>query len=545
MQIGPACQQALQIQYVGFDDLIGDVATLLFHRSVPAIAGRTEPIACLCQSRRLSVRSTTTPLSARLVAIMGLLVCGIFAGMIAVSLWQARQDAWKQASRVADNLVLLVNRDIQRHFDVFTVTLKGLRHYVDVENVLRDPHRLQRVLAIAAEGAVNASSIYMLDASGRVIAESDSLEPRGVDLSDRDYFQVQRDRTDAGIFLSAPYRSRLADGAPSLILSMRVTDRDGRFAGVLALAFRLSYMAELFQSLEANPGDIISLVNTTGRMLVRVPSWKADGDMGTDISGSENFRRMMVGTSGDFIGRSLIDGVPRYYHYEHIPSFPLVVTVGLGVQDIFADWRRRAWLAGSATFALCVLVIVASFLLRREIIARARADAELRRLSETDGLTGIANRRSFDDHLTTEWKRARRTAEPLSLLMIDADRFKTLNDRFGHARGDEVLKVIARLCAANARRPTDLAARYGGEEFAVILPDTTLEAARDIAEAIRRDVAVEASKAEAMTTVSIGVASSNMVADTDPVALIRVADAALYIAKTNGRNRVEAPAASR
>ncbi|MGU3494820.1 diguanylate cyclase [Xanthobacteraceae bacterium A53D] len=444
-----------------------------------------------------------------------------------------------QASRSADNLVLLVNRDIQRHFDIFTVTLRGLRHYLELEGVLQDPERLQRALAAAADGAIDVSSINVLDTDGRVIAESARLIPSDLDLSDRDYFQIQRDRAYAGIHLSAPYRSRADRGVPSLVLSARITDKAGAFLGVLALAFRLTYVGELFQSLERNPGDIISLINTKGIMLVRMPSWNADGDMGLDISGSESFRQMASDKSGAFVARSLIDGVPRYYHFERISDLPLIVTVGLGLPDIFAQWRQRAWIIGSAAGLICLTVLGASLLLRRAIIARNLADTALRRLSETDGLTGIANRRRFDEHLALEWGRAKRTGGALSLLMIDADRFKGINDRFGHAQGDEVLKVVARICGEGARRPADLAARYGGEEFALILPETAVDTARAIAEGIRAAMEREAQRAEAMTTVSVGVATLRPKAGGEVAGLVAEADHALYRAKANGRNRVE------
>ncbi|GGF49896.1 deoxyribonuclease [Azorhizobium oxalatiphilum] len=484
------------------------------------------------------VAAAPVPRSARLVVVVACLVSALFSGLIALSLWQARQDAWAQASRAADNLLLLVNRDIQRHLDVFGVTLKGLRHFMEMENVFTDRDRLHRVLAIAAEGTLDVSSIYVLDPQGQILAQSNHDTASPAVFGDREYFIVHRDRPDAGLFVSLPYRSRLDHGVPSLVMSARLSDKSGAFAGVVAIAVRLSYLSDLFQSLDKNASDVVSLIHRDGVMMVRVPSLRNDGDMGADVSGAPTFREMSRAERGVFIGKSLLDGVPRYYHFEHIPDFPLIVTVGLGISDLFADWRRRAIVAGGSTALLCLALITASLLLRREIIARAKVDAELKRLSDTDGLTGIANRRRFDEHLDAEWRRAQRSGMPLSLLMIDADKFKLLNDRFGHARGDEVLKIIARTAADSLHRPADLAARYGGEEFSTILPDTDLPAALALAETIRAAIEVLAREQEAMTTVSLGVATLRPGAGQAPVELITAADGALYRAKEEGRNRV-------
>ncbi|HRP98322.1 MAG TPA: diguanylate cyclase [Rhodocyclaceae bacterium] len=173
------------------------------------------------------------------------------------------------------------------------------------------------------------------------------------------------------------------------------------------------------------------------------------------------------------------------------------------------------------------------------------ANRELTRLSAVDGLTGIANRRCFDDTLRREWRRAARRGAPLSLLLADIDHFKEYNDRYGHQRGDDCLKAVARELAARLNRPSDLVARYGGEEFAVILPETDADGAWRVAEALRRaiqasEIAHEGSSTESLVTISIGVAATVPAGadSTGMAALLRRADEALYEAKRGGRNRV-------
>jgi diguanylate cyclase (GGDEF)-like protein len=169
----------------------------------------------------------------------------------------------------------------------------------------------------------------------------------------------------------------------------------------------------------------------------------------------------------------------------------------------------------------------------------------LRELADSDALTGLANRRRFEDTLTFEYERARRSGLPFSLILLDVDYFKKFNDRYGHVAGDDCLRRVAGAIATGPRRPTDLAARYGGEEFAVILPDTDREGARAVAENIR--LAVETlnmphdDSLTGCVTVSLGVHTSHPATEADttcPLACIEAADRLLYQAKKDGRNCV-------
>jgi diguanylate cyclase (GGDEF)-like protein/PAS domain S-box-containing protein len=168
------------------------------------------------------------------------------------------------------------------------------------------------------------------------------------------------------------------------------------------------------------------------------------------------------------------------------------------------------------------------------------ANRNLHMLASTDGLTGLANRRSFDKALTRELARCARDGLPLALLLVDVDHFKSYNDSYGHQEGDECLKRLSHLLRGMARRPGDVAARYGGEEFAVVLPNTSAEGGQHFAESLR--AAVEAlniphcRSSHGVVTVSIGLACELPIAGSE-AAMLQNADAALYSAKENGRNR--------
>jgi diguanylate cyclase (GGDEF)-like protein len=167
----------------------------------------------------------------------------------------------------------------------------------------------------------------------------------------------------------------------------------------------------------------------------------------------------------------------------------------------------------------------------------------LERLSALDTLTGIANRRRFDDVMRQEWKRAARDGSSLALLFCDIDHFKRFNDTYGHQAGDDCLVRVAQAMEDTLNRPADLAARYGGEEFVGLLVDTDAEGARLLAERVR--VRVEGLEIEhapsdvaAVLTVSLGAAAVVPKAGVRPEDLVNVADKALYAAKQRGRNRV-------
>jgi two-component system chemotaxis family response regulator WspR len=167
---------------------------------------------------------------------------------------------------------------------------------------------------------------------------------------------------------------------------------------------------------------------------------------------------------------------------------------------------------------------------------------ELRRLTNLDGLTGLANRRYFDEYLDAEWQRALRERRELSVLMLDVDHFKPFNDTYGHVAGDEALKRVAATIQASCDRATDLGARYGGEEFSLVLPSTPAGGARLVAEKLRRaieslQIAHSKSSTAPHLTASIGIASMMPDRADGALALLQAADRGLYEAKRLGRNR--------
>lgn len=169
-------------------------------------------------------------------------------------------------------------------------------------------------------------------------------------------------------------------------------------------------------------------------------------------------------------------------------------------------------------------------------------NSRLERLSLCDGLTGINNRRCFDDYLDKEWKRGYREGTPLSLILIDIDNFKDYNDNYGHQEGDSALKKVANELENLVKRPGDLVARYGGEEFAVVLPNTDEIGAEYIAEILRTGIRAlkirnDKSEVDEFITISLGLTTTIPKEHSSAYELIGKADSALYMAKQQGRNR--------
>jgi len=180
----------------------------------------------------------------------------------------------------------------------------------------------------------------------------------------------------------------------------------------------------------------------------------------------------------------------------------------------------------------------------RDMTEHKDLEAKLAALATLDGLTGLANRRHFDERLQEEWARAKRDGTSLALLLIDVDHFKKFNDQYGHQAGDSCLRAVARSLTAQVRRPADLAARYGGEEFALLLPNTDADGCVQIGERVREaihelGILHAMSLPSKLVTVSLGGATNRPAEDTaDCAALIEAADRALYLAKDGGRDRL-------
>ncbi len=255
----------------------------------------------------------------------------------------------------------------------------------------------------------------------------------------------------------------------------------------------------------------------------------------------------MLGAHPEYLAPLVTDAFAAFFFSGLLFRQALLVNAAAVGALFFGGWYHTGIAASMVGFGVHLIInagiaAVAGFAHERSERTRFLEHSLLGEMAARDGLTGLKNRRAFDEHLTRVWQQALRDRRTLGVLMIDADDFKKYNDRYGHQAGDNALKRIARAVEELARRPLDIAARYGGEELVVVLYDMSKEHILELAERVRRTVqelgiAHEASTA-GVITVSVGVGIVSPTLQRSPQGAVQLADQALYQAKQAGRNRV-------
>ena len=488
------------------------------------------------------LRPPSLPARSELLLILGSsLTVTLIVIIVAALLNREHASTVQAAQRATTNITQLINADVLRNVELYDLALEGLIKATTRKDLAQASPDIRHMVQFdQSTAAPFKGEVLLLDANGAVIADSSTLWPTPRNFANRDYFQAHRQNAQAGLFISRPFRIRCnCDQVWRIAFSRRVTGPDGEFAGVAVATMRLAYFDQLFNRLTIGNGSSVNLLNNQGILLAQQPLLERDM-IDKDLSDRPNFKRILREGEGSFRAISAITGTERLYTFTNVGELPLIVVVALASEDVFAPWKRAALLTSGATGVLCIGLLWLTWMLRRELRRRYRAEQVLSELAATDALTGLANRRTLDQRLRLEWDRAQRSTEPLTLLMIDVDHFKAFNDRHGHHGGDEALRTVAQVIANNIRRPADLAARYGGEEFAVVLPDTDAKGAWVIAEHIRSGVEhlPRVAGAEQPITVSIGMSTWDKRSHLSLETLLLHADQALYEAKHTGRNRI-------
>jgi diguanylate cyclase (GGDEF)-like protein len=480
--------------------------------------------------RKLAPHRTTN----RLIAALLLVAVG-FSAVCAAFLVDTRRTAWNTTRDATASLVEALELDILLNIESFDLSLQAV-----VDNVGRPeigqmaPELRQLLLFDRSATARQLEGILVLDEAGHVRFDSRAPDPEPVSRADRDYFEFLRENDTAALHIGRPMVAQ-STGKPVLTLSRRLSHPDGSFAGVVVGGLRLAYFEQMFGSLAIGPDDTITLIDTDGTLLARWP--QREELVGRGINGMQLHRHVAQTHSGSFEINSATDGMNRLIVFSRIGDFPLVLGVGRSTAGIFADWRRYAVAMG----LLLTVLWAGVFHLAVEIRKRGEAQAALAVLATTDDLTGLANRRKFNETLSREWRRAQRDREPLALIKFDADLLKDYNERHGHQAGDRLLQTIGRSMAASVKRATDVAARYGGDEFAILLPATPLDGAVRIAERVRECLAELCFACGIVEgNLSAGIAAMVPEADESDTVLLAAVDQALHRAKETGRNRIEA-----
>ncbi|WP_407115117.1 diguanylate cyclase [Bradyrhizobium sp. LMG 9283] len=470
-------------------------------------------------------------ISAKLLIISSVVTVIGFSAICVNVMLDMRRGEEALARQTLENLATTIESDISRNIEIYDLSLKAVAANMLLPELATVSKPIRHLILFDhATTAKHFGAIQVFDAEGRLTIDASTLDPLPENRSEEDYFKFHRDNPEADLFVSRPMLFR---GAYSIVLSRRISDTDGGFMGVVAGSIRFSYFHELFERLNLDPDDTITVLKRDRTIMMRRPF---DLDIiGTNLNDRQNWKadNLPVGTS--YSGRGPVDPTPRLY-VRSSNSGPLFVVAGKPLAAVFALWEKEAFRIGAVVLALALFVLGSTLVLAREIGRRAEAERKLEEMATTDALTGLKNRRKFDSVIDAEWRRAMRQKAPMALLMIDADHFKAYNDTFGHQAGDQVLVGIAICISDSVSRAGDCAARYGGEEFAVLLPNTSAVDAFKVAETIRLKVQGWSDE-QASTTVSCGIASLVPAAGMDWSILVAAADKALYAAKAGGRNQ--------
>ncbi|WP_193453066.1 sensor domain-containing diguanylate cyclase [Pseudomonas nitroreducens] len=453
---------------------------------------------------------------------------------------QMKQDALAYAHASGKNTLLLVEREFHRDLDVHAQTLLTL------SNVITGPATpdlsqqvLQELVEGHAAGSMHAGTLVVTDAHGQLLVDLNHAGESNRDLSMRDYFTMARDNPGR-LFLSHPFMPSYPRSSSSTALSRAVVDKEGQFVGVVAAIKELQHLESFVRGLDLGKHGVVSIRLLDGTVLAQWPPElprSSEEEIGT-------FREFVDSGRNDYFRQQGGASDAYWRGYRRIGDYPAVVSVELCREAILNTWTARTWITSGLLVAINAATLFFAYRLTRHLRRRDAKESRLRTEAGTDPLTGLHNRRWFDEKAEREWQRRRAGDGHLAVLMMDIDQFKAYNDHYGHPRGDLALINVAHLVGQGCQREDDGAARYGGEEFVMILPGCDSAAAARVAESIRRSVEETALPHEKSTrgivTISVGVASTSDTAADSIQALIDVADANLYKAKEAGRNRVVA-----
>ncbi|MCD2514299.1 GGDEF domain-containing protein [Comamonas endophytica] len=469
--------------------------------------------------------------------------------------WRSYDAAWSQATTTSRNLGHSVANQLDSVFSEVDRLLNTLSYTLERNEMTPAAlESLQPIMVTQISQAEYLHGLFVYGADGRWLVHTQPTQARQANNSDREYFIRHRESRSTRVLISKPVQSR-STGDWIIPVSKRIDDAEGRFAGVLLATVRVDHILQLLNRFDIGEGGAISLGLADGTNVLRRPY--AVEDLGRLIPDNPLMQAVNSARAGIARLTSPIDGVKRLVVFEHLPNNPLFVTIALSEKEILSQWRSAAQVQ-LACVLLVVLVIgfsgryiIKSLRLRRASDRALRAaheqivqkNAQLAELAERDGLTGMLNRRAFDQRFEDILLLGRRHGRPVAVLLFDVDHFKAYNDRYGHPAGDECLRRVAAALSQAIRRPGDVLARYGGEEFIAVLPDTDADGALAVGNAAREEVErlklPHGASVQGIVTVSCGVASAfRGLLDPTTGALIEQADKALYRAKDQGRNRV-------
>lgn len=448
----------------------------------------------------------------------------------------SRQETLENAGNDLLRLSTAVEEQSRRTFqmvEVFlTISAQWLKSHPE-RNARNDPEYLAQV-AIFRQATNHSVDIFLAREDGDLFRLGAETGQALGHIAEREHFAIQRDVIQRGYYIGVPVL-RGADQRWGVPISLPLVRRSDGVVALIAV-IDIARIASQFEAERPQPGGSITLARRDGTLLAHAPEQPAlIGKMLPFTAPARSGRNLLAVKPTVLVDQLTSDAV--------LDDLPLRVVVSASHTDVLAAWRKQCWVVGVAGLLLTMIALLAARHLVGLLRRQARDSAELLRLATVDGLTGALNRRTFLGELEKEVDRATRYGSPLTVMMLDLDFFKRINDGYGHAIGDQALKAFADSAFASLRS-TDSFGRMGGEEFAILLPETAVLQVQPVAERLRERVAeiqLPTPHGVVRFTVSIGVADL-AVGENDAECFLARADHALYAAKQAGRNRVEVAA---
>jgi len=555
--------------------------------------------------RTLSVRVRLMILA--VIAVVPLLAERIYSEELDRS---ERIDAAQQQALVVARQGAAAQNEVIVSARALLQTIASARTTFDASN-----EKCNLFLATIAKPIPWIKTLSVADLQGKIVCSS-FPGAIGLDISKRPHFTAV---IDSGDFYVSDYIVGARIKAPAITASLAQRDVKGATTAVVLGLLDLNWFEHVTKTIVPPTGSML-MIDGAGTVLAQFPN--GDDLVGREFKDHPLVQALLAQPEG-FVVEPGLDGVRRIFGYVKLPGTQARFAVGFDEKTVLTRVNREMWaafaeLGAIVAFALLGIWFGGERLLVRPILALAQtaarigrgeseihatalpwaaefvplavamddmagqlsaraqdlhdANDQLRELAQIDALTGLPNRRTFNERLGAEWNLAAKLYQPIAVLMIDVDFFKKFNDHYGHVQGDTCLRKVSGVLMAATRvrsepaaatltaelppsfhrvsghaRRSDFAARYGGEEFAVLLQGADYAAAMRVAERLRQGVEdmlmAHAGTPWGFVSVSIGVAAVARTEQSDSQALVEAADAALYEAKRQGRNRVVGPEA--
>ena len=487
--------------------------------------------------KQLSARITFVSIAFLIAAIVG----------VSFSFWDQHESAIAKSMRAAANSAAV----LAKHAELTTRTIDfALLEIANRQNMAAADEASFRKSMVTRENydflvhrlsqLPEVSAIGVVDKDGETLVSTRAWPPVNLNLADREYFTEQRDNP-VDLYVSRPFDNRV-NGETHFVFSRRLENSDGKFLGVIWASIRPEQFLRVKDAISSITGEALTFLRSDGTVIMRFPT--IGGSTGAKMPPDSAWYESVATGGGNYRSSGIFEPKPRWVTVRPLEHYPLVLDVSVADEAVLFAWRERAYLTAESVFAVLLGFGLLLHLVRRQLRVAIDSEAQLkdnegklRKLAHYDSLTGLGNRTLFLDRLDQFLARLKSDGEEFSLLIIDIDHFKGVNDSYGHPIGDELLIKIGNLLA-EASASGDVVKRLGGDEFAILHrmngpSDTSLMELIDrLFAAIQSPISVDGHSMKVGLSIGIAKADGSI---NDTGELLKRADLALYRAKADGR----------